>query len=264
MRLLFFARKAGFMKKYRQIHGYTFWLALLLLAIISSACTQSTTTAPPSQVKATPAPRQPITAQQLLSGPVVYVALGASDAVGIGSAQPGSQGYVPLVSERLPKGSHVINLGISGIRLHQALAEELPLVFSTSPNLITIWLVANDFVAGVPYSSYMQDLDSLLKQLRSGTHARIIMANLPDLTRLPAFSNLSSSQKSQMLAEIRHWNAGIAQIAARYAVGGVDLFSQQSQLTAHPEYVSIDGFHPSPSGYVQLANDFWLAIQAGE
>lgn len=247
------------MNKYRQIQFYAFSLALLLIVIISSACASGATIAPP-QHKVTPTPTQPISAQQLLSGPVIYVALGASDAVGIGSAQPGSQGYVPLVAERLPKGSHVINLGISGIRLHQALSEELPLVFSTSPNLITIWLVANDFVAGVPYNSYMQDLDSLLKQLRAETHARIAMANLPDLTRLPAFSNLTGSQKSKMLAEIQRWNARIAQLAAHYVVAVVDLFSQQSQLTAHPEYVSIDGFHPSPSGYVQLANDFWQAI----
>src|SRR5437660_9375646 len=186
------------MNKYRQIQIYAFSLALLLTVIISSACAPEVSTTPP-QHKVTPAPTQPLSAQQLLSGPVIYVALGASDAVGIGSAQPGSQGYVPLVAERLPKGSHVINLGISGIRLHQALSEELPLVFSTSPSLITVWLVANDFVAGVPYSSYMQDLDSLLKQLRAGTHAHIVIANLPDLTRLPAFSNLTSLQISKCL-----------------------------------------------------------------
>lgn len=263
MRLLFYIRKVRLMNKYPHLHFYTFSLSLLLLVFISSACTSSTTVTP-SRATLTPAPTQPVTGSQLLSGPVIYVALGASDAVGIGSAQPGSQGYVPLIAQRLPKGSHVVNLGISGIRLHQALTSELPLVFSTSPNLVTIWLVANDFVAGIPYTSYMQDLDSLLKQLRAGTHARIIMANLPDLTRLPAFSNLTSSQKSKMLAEIQRWNTRIAQLAAHYAITLVDLFSQQSQLTAHPEYISIDGFHPSPSGYVQLANDFWLAITDGQ
>ena len=232
---------------------------LLAVAFISSACT-SGPAATTNHPKATPIPTQPVTAQQLLSGPVVYVALGASDAVGVGSNQPGSQGYVPLLAERLPKGSHFVNLGVSGIHLHQALTEELPLALSTSPNLITIWLVANDFVAGVSYNSYMQDLDSLLKQLRAGTHARIVMANLPNLTRLPAFANLTSTQKATMSGELQRWNTQIAQIASHYAVTLVDLYRQQSQLTAHPEYVSIDGFHPSPSGYVQLANDFWQAI----
>jgi lysophospholipase L1-like esterase len=154
-----------------------------------------------------------------------------------------------------------VNLGISGIHLHEALSEELPIALSTSPRLVTIWLVANDFVAGVSYNGYMQDLNTLLKQVRGSTRARVVMANLPDLTRLPAFANLTSDQKGRMLASIKMWNARIAAIAARYAVTVVDLFSHQSQLTTHPEYISADGFHPSPRGYVQLANFFWAAIR---
>jgi lysophospholipase L1-like esterase len=87
------------------------------------------------------------------------------------------------------------------------------------------------------------------------------MANLPDLTRLPIFANLTPAQRARTLLAIQRWNAGIATLAARYGVVPVDLFSRQSQLTAHPEYISSDGFHPSPAGYVQLANIFWQAIQ---
>jgi lysophospholipase L1-like esterase len=194
-------------------------------------------------------------------GPVTYVALGASDAVGIGSNIPGSQGYVPLVAAHLPKGSHVINLGINGIRLHEALSQELPLALSTSPNLITIWLVTNDFIGGVTYDTYLQDLNTLLQELHVSTHARIVMANLPDLSRLPAFADETPSQKTQMVVAIQKWNKGIAQLAKQYGVALVDLFSQGSQITAHPEYISEDGFHPSPSGYVQLANYFWRVIE---
>jgi len=207
-------------------------------------------------------PTQPVTGQQALSGPVTYVALGASDAVGVGSNQPGSQGYVPLVATHLPKGSHAINLGISGIHLHEALMQELPLALNLAPDLVTIWLVSNDFIAGVPYASYMHDLDTLLKQLRAGTHARLVMANLPDFTRLPAFANLTATQKSTMVTNIKRWNAQIAVLAGHYHVTMVDLFSQNSQLISHPEYISADGFHPSPLGYVQLANAFWQAIQS--
>jgi lysophospholipase L1-like esterase len=194
-------------------------------------------------------------------GAVTYVALGASDAVGIGSNIPGSQGYVPLIAAHLPRGSHLINLGISGIQLHEALSQELPLALTTSPNLITIWLVANDFIGGVTYYTYLRDLNTLLQQLHMGTHARIVMANLPDLTRLPAFANETISQKSQMLMAIQQWNKGIAQLAKKYGVVLVDLFRQGSLLTAHPEYISGDGFHPSPAGYVQLANYFWQVIK---
>jgi lysophospholipase L1-like esterase len=190
----------------------------------------------------------------------VYVALGASDAVGVGSDTPVSQGYVPLLAARLPKGSHALDLGVSGIQLHEALTAELPLALSTSPDLVTIWLVANDFIGGVAYNDYMQDLATLLSQLHSGTHARIFMANLPDLTRLPAFSGDTTAQKASMLDEIVRWNTGIEQQASRYGVTLVDLFKHGSEITAHPEYISGDGFHPSPAGYARLADVFWQSI----
>jgi acyl-CoA thioesterase I len=238
-----------------------FW-TLVALTLIFSACTS---VAPQSNSSYTHKQQQSTTIQStptlMTDGPVTYVALGASDAVGIGSNIPGSQGYVPLVAAHLPKGSHLINLGISGIQLHEALSQELPLALTTSPNLITIWLVANDFIGGVTYDNYHDDLNTLLQQLHVSTHARVVMANLPDLTRLPAFANESSSQKSRMLMAIQQWNRGIDQLAKKYGVVLVDLFSQGSRLTAHPEYISGDGFHPSPSGYVQLANYFWQAIK---
>lgn len=230
-----------------------------MLAFVFVACSGGSTSSTPP--KPSPTATQPVTAQQVLTTPVTYVALGASDAVGVGSNQPGSQGYVPLLAARLQKGSHPINLGVSGIRLHEALTQELPLALNTAPNLITIWLVANDFVGGVSYDRYMKDLNSLLQRLRAGTKARIVMANLPDLTLLPLFKSQSTDRKAKTVAEIQRWNATIATTAAHYNVTLVDLFGHQSQLTAHPEYISGDGFHPSPAGYVQLSSYFWDAIR---
>lgn len=229
-------------------------ISLLLLA-----CGSTNTTNPPATGNTAPTHSTP-SATSLANKPIVYVAMGASDAVGVGSTQPGSQGYVPLIGDRLPTGSRVINLGVSGIRLHEAMQKELPLALSVSPKLITIWLVANDFIGGVTYDGYMQDLDTLLKQLHTSTQAKIVMANLPDLTLLPALSKSSAAKKVQVRGEIQRWNARIATLANQYNVTQVDLFSQNSQLTAHPEYVSGDGFHPSPAGYTQLAGFFWTAI----
>lgn len=241
-----------------------FSIVALLLALMLSACATagnsgaaSNSHTTPAQHGATVQPTRSIAVRQ----PITYVALGASDAVGVGSDQPGSQGYVPLVAAHLPKGSRLINLGVSGIQLHAALTEELPLALSVAPNLVSIWLVANDFVGGVSYSTYIGDLNTLLQQLYAKTHARVAMANLPDLTRLPAFANRTDTQKARMLQAIQHWNTGIAQAAARYGAILVDLFSQGSRLTAHPEYISADGFHPSAAGYVQLAALFWQAIE---
>jgi acyl-CoA thioesterase I len=244
----------------QQTYRYILPLCAFIISLTLVACGGTTNTQSTQKI-ATPQPTQPVSEQQLLTGPVTYVALGASDAVGVGTTNPMTQGYVPQLAQKLPKDSHLINLGVSGIHLHEALSEELPLALTTNPRLITIWLVANDFIANVPYTSYMQDLNTLLMSLRNGTHARIVMANLPDLTRLPLFSRLSKQQKAATLASIEHWNSSIASIARRYNVSVVDLMAQASLLTSHPEYISGDGFHPSAAGYAQLANLFWEAIQ---
>src|SRR5207302_4413811 len=117
------------------------------LALMLSACATagnsgaaSNSHITPAQHSATVQPTRSIAVRQ----PITYVALGASDAVGVGSDQPGSQGYVPLVAAHLPKGSRLITLGVSGIQLHAALTEELPLALSIAPKLLTFWLVAND------------------------------------------------------------------------------------------------------------------------
>jgi acyl-CoA thioesterase I len=246
-----------------KIHTLT-GIALLLLTLILATCGGSAAGTPQKSNQTGTGSNSIIQLQptvgDFLKRPLIYVALGASDAVGVGSDAPVSQGYVPQVAMRLPRGSHALDLGVSGIHLHEALTAELPLALSTSPDLITVWLVANDFIGGVTYADYMRDLATLLSQLRSGTHARIFMANLPDLTRLPAFASDTAAQKAQMLLAIQRWNAGIAQQVARYGVTLVDLFSHGSEITAHPEYISSDGFHPSPAGYAQLAVVFWQAI----
>lgn len=238
------------------------YLLLCTLVALLVACTQATNTARPTGHAPATRPVATGTAvKSVFSKPVTYVALGASDAVGVGSNEPGSQGYVPLIAAHLPQGSHSLNLGISGIRLHEALSEELPLALNTSPQLVTIWLVTNDFVDGVSYQSYISDLNTLLLQLHAKTRARIVMANLPDLTLLPAFSHETTAQKAQLLLAIDQWDRGIAQLATRYGVTLVNLLQDRSEITDHPDYISGDGFHPSALGYARLAQLFWQAIQ---
>jgi acyl-CoA thioesterase-1 len=237
--------------------------SLLIAVCLFSACASGTNSSTGTSSIATTTHSTPVLAVpkiHLPAGPITYVALGASDAVGVGSDAPATQGYVPLLFQHLPAGSHLLNLGISGTHLHEALTQELPIALSTSPQLITIWLVANDFVDGVTYTSYIRDLHTLLEQLHTQTHAAIAMANLPDLSKVPFFANATAAQKTQMRSTIEHWNAGIATLAAQYGVTVVDLFGQQSQLTAHPDYISGDGFHPSALGYAELAKLFWQAI----
>ena len=119
--LLFEARSQDILKEVSMQHkqkaaeyrltNICLFVAITLLFI---ACGDTDTTNHPTTGNTAPThSTQSATNQQVASGPIVYTAMGASDAVGVGSTQPGSQGYVPLIGAHLPTGSRVINLGLA-------------------------------------------------------------------------------------------------------------------------------------------------------
>lgn len=198
---------------------------------------------------------------------VSYVAIGASDAIGVGASDPAHQGYVPRIIARLPSSAHALNLGISGITIHPALTQELPDALTAHPTFITVWMVGNDFRQCTPLPRYSADLDNMLGQLEQ-TGAKVFVANTPDMSQLPYFKAgapgggtcVLGATTAQVRALALQWNAIINPIVAKHHAVLVNLFV--SDLASHPEYVSSDGFHPSSLGYARLADLFWGQITA--
>lgn len=189
---------------------------------------------------------------------LVYVAIGASDAVGIGADDPAAEGWVPQLAARFPADTRVLNLGISGITLAGAIEQELPAALAARPDLVTVWACVNDFNAGVSVEQYGADLDRLLRWLRAAGPA-VYVGNMPDLTRLPRYAGYPPAL---LRKEIARWNRTIAAIAARYGAVVVDLFRPSAEVTARPELLARDGFHPSAAGYARIASLFHEAMRA--
>jgi acyl-CoA thioesterase I len=190
--------------------------------------------------------------------PITYVAIGASDAVGVGAANPEKDGWVPKLGTQLGPNVRVVNLGVSGSTLSQALEEQLGPALDAQPDVVTVWLAVNDLNARVPLEEYGADLDTLLGGLEA-THARVLVGNVPDLAALAAYRGLDADQ---VTAEVDRWNAVIAATTARHGDMLVDLYAHWQEIAEHPEYLSADGFHPSAEGYQALADAFAAAYQA--
>ena len=190
--------------------------------------------------------------------PLTYVAIGASDAVGVGARDPEREGWPARLHQRLPGGSTLVNLGVSGSRLDQALEQQLPVATGLRPDVVTVWLAVNDLSAGVPLERYAADLETLLGSLEA-TGATVLVGNVPDLALLPAFQPMDSRA---LRARVDAWNAKIAEVVAHHDAVLVDLRALSHEQAQHPEYVSADGFHPSSEGYARLADLFWAALQA--
>jgi acyl-CoA thioesterase I len=192
------------------------------------------------------------------AAPPTYVAIGASDAVGVGATNPETEGWVPRLGQRLGPDTRVVNLGVSGSTLHQALDEQLGPALDASPDVVTVWLAVNDLNARVPLDSYTADLDTLLGQL-DATGARVFVGNVPDLAPLAVYRGIDPDS---VQAEVDRWNAAIGSVVSQHNATLVDLYAHWQEIASHPEYLSQDGFHPSSEGYARLADVFGDAIQS--
>jgi len=188
----------------------------------------------------------------------LYVAIGASESVGTGARDPANEGWVAQLHNHLPQGTRLANLGVGGLKMHQAIEQALPVAVDLRPTTVTVWLAVNDLTGGVPLESYRTDLDTLLDTLRQQTPARVYVANIPDLTLLPAFAGRNADE---LRAEVQRWNAVIATSTETHGAVLVDLFNGWQELRQQRDYVSRDGLHPSTRGHRRLAEIFWSAMQ---
>jgi acyl-CoA thioesterase-1 len=184
--------------------------------------------------------------------PLTYVAIGASDSAGVGANVPDQESWPAVLVRKLPVGSRLVNLGVSGSLLHQAIDQQLPVALDSDPDLVTVWLAVNDYAARVPLERYAADLDTLLGQLRAKSGAAVLVGNVPDLSALPSASRFD-------LRDVDRWNVAIGEAAQRHGVTLVDLRATWREVTEHPEYISSDGFHPSTIGYQKLADLFYTS-----
>ena len=210
----------------------------------------------------------------------VYVALGASETIGIGAAHPNEEAW-PQVFYRtaLPRGFVFYDLGIPAETTAEAIEHELPIALSLHPTLATVWFNFDDLVAGVSVVDYEQRLGQLVHQLRAGGRTQVLIANTPLLDKLPAYAACRIAPPpgsprcpltGQILPAPRElnglvdaYNAAVARVAAIEGATVVDLHGRGEVPVDHPDFVSADGFHPSTAGHAAIAAAFASAYLRG-
>ena len=193
--------------------------------------------------------------------PLRYVAIGASDSVGVGASDPKTKSWPALVAARLPQGTSYTNLGVSGSTVAQAIVEQLPRATAADPDVVTVWLAFNDLAHAVPPASYRADLAKLLQSLLQ-TRAKIFVANLPDLRGVPATAGID---RGLLAAAVDAYNRQIADVVRESGsrVTLVDLATGSAEVISRELVVSADGLHPNDLGYQRISERFIDAMRAG-
>jgi acyl-CoA thioesterase I len=240
-----------------------FFLALLLVTGCSGPPPRAGTAAPPTPTASTLTRVTLSPTVTVAPGPTAairYVAIGASDTVGVGASDPATGSWPARIASLLPPGSAFVNVGVSGSIALQARTAQLPGAIAQRPTVVSIWLAVNDMNATIEPASFANDLGAIVDALVSGTEAKIFVGNVPDLRPVPAYKD---ADKVALLRLINAYNAAIAAIAAKHPgrVVAVDLFTGSAELVSTMT-VSGDGFHPSDAGYQLIADRFADAMRA--
>ena len=158
------------------------------------------------------------------TGELLYVAVGDSAAQGVGASRPG-RSYVGLIAEHLRRRTgrsvRVVNLSLSGARLREALAIQLPALRRLNPDVLTVAIGAND-IASFDRGRFERELGELYAALPAGA----IVADLPSFYHGFEVAPLHAATRGQG--------------AARYALN----------------QVAADFFHPNDRGYRVWASAF--------
>jgi acyl-CoA thioesterase-1 len=179
------------------------------------------------------------------AGDLLYVAIGDSAAQGIGASRPG-RGYVGMIATHLGERTggtvRVVNLSVSGARLRDAIATQLPALAGLDPDILTVAIGANDMADFDP-ERFERELTIIFDALPS--HAIV--------SEVPAFYVGAAERRARAANAIVHRLADArglevaplhrmtrSQTGARYALN----------------QVAADFFHPNDRGYRVWASAF--------
>ncbi len=234
-----------------ELKRHAFVAAALLLLLALQACSPRTSSEAQGDTMMTNEKR---------AREIVYVAVGDSTGVGVGAEEGG---YPARLLKRIKQehgNARLVNLCVSGATTDDLLREQLAEAISSRPTLITVAIGINDLGNYFTVEKFARNFEEIIKRLKAGTKAAIVVSNLPDISFAPV---VPADMRDETRRQINRFNERIKEIAARYSLPLVDAYAEtHAIIPEHPKFFSDDGFHPSDAGYEYWARMMWPAVKA--
>jgi lysophospholipase L1-like esterase len=177
--------------------------------------------------------------------------LGDSTAAGVGASAPA--GALPSqVSVGLDAADGSVSvlavsvLAVSGARVSDVLADQVPKVAGLRPDLVLISVGANDTIHLTGRGTFRRTYEDLVRSLPPGVP--VVLLGVPDMGAIPRFRQplraLSGWRGRRIDAEVR-------EVAAATGAVYVDIAGPTGgPFRRHPDrYFAADDFHPGDAGY---------------
>jgi acyl-CoA thioesterase I len=143
------------------------------------------------------------------------------------------------------------NPAVNGFRADDLIAEELPLLATFAPTLVTLLIGANDIVASSSEDRYRDELRVIHRRISAdASHAAVYALPQPDwsLSRAGA----SYGEPAAIAARIERFNEIAREEAEIAGASFVDIFPLMRDQMRRGMFAP-DGLHPSAAAYAQWA-----------
>lgn len=183
----------------------------------------------------------------------VYVALGDSLTAGVGTDQY-ELSYPYLVAQSLVArlgGITLENKAYPSARTVDVINNQLDEAITAQPKIVTILVGINDVHGNISEAAFAKNYEEILSRLTQETNAHVYAISIPYvgdnfLIRWP--------YNYYFAWRIRSFNQAIKDLAARYNVQYIDLYTPTVKtFTKDGSHYAADHFHPSAAGYALWA-----------
>ena len=193
-------------------------------------------------------------------GPILrFVVLGDSTSAGLGT--DAEHAYATVLSERLADATgrriELTVLGVSGARVDDVAADQVPAAVALDPDLVFVGIGANDVTHLTPLARIEENMGRALDALLA-TGADVVVAGAPDMRVLGWYEPLRT------LSYLRGKQVSnrIEEVARAKGAAAVELAEETGHFfAADPEtHFSEDEFHPSAVGYGRWADAIYPVL----
>jgi acyl-CoA thioesterase I len=180
-----------------------------------------------------------------------YLPLGDSYTICTGASEKESWPYL-LTGHLNAEGINcrlLANPARNGFTTQDLIDQELPLVKTLKPDLVTLLIGVNDWVREVPEAVFEKNLDYILDELQRVLidKQKIILITIPDFGVSPQGKGYGHGRNiSRGISEFNEIVRGQAQ---KRQLPLVDIFELSQKMGTDPSLVAADGLHPSAKEY---------------
>jgi acyl-CoA thioesterase-1 len=180
-----------------------------------------------------------------------YLPLGDSYTICTGASEKESWPYL-LTGHLNAEGINcrlLANPARNGFTTQDLIDQELPLVKTLKPDLVTLLIGVNDWVREVPEAVFEKNLDYILDELQRVLidKQKIILITIPDFGVSPQGKGYGHGRNiSRGISEFNEIVRGQVQ---KRQLPLVDIFELSQKMGTDPSLVAADGLHPSAKEY---------------